>query len=145
MTLLHSYNKLVIIQSVLINATHNKNRKVDYRIWRLTLHYLSLPPLWFPPPRLLQSSTMGGRSAGRLRYCWYSLSSDVNLLANISSLLCRVSVVSAMLIIQTKSYVSNGYQNKANNIVNTTRCYSGYVFSMSCFCFASRQIPHAEQ
>lgn len=57
---------------------------------------LSLP-LWFPPARPLQSSTMGGGSAGLLRYCWYSWSCDVNLWANSSSYFCRFSLVSAIL------------------------------------------------
>lgn len=40
---------------------------------------------------------MGGGSFGRLWYCWYSRSSDVNLWANSSSYLGRFSVVSAIL------------------------------------------------
>lgn len=53
--------------------------------------------LWFPPALLFHSSTIGGDSGGRFRYSWYSLSSSVNLLANISSKLGTASEVSVIL------------------------------------------------
>ncbi|XP_066869182.1 shieldin complex subunit 1 isoform X7 [Kogia breviceps] len=49
------------------------------------------------PALLFHSSTIGGDSGGRFRYSWYSLSSSVNLLANISSKFGTTSEVSVIL------------------------------------------------
>ncbi|XP_030728461.1 shieldin complex subunit 1 isoform X5 [Globicephala melas] len=49
------------------------------------------------PALLFHSSTIGGNSGGRFRYSWYSLSSSMNLLANISSKFVTASEVSVIL------------------------------------------------